>query len=244
MELLFIFLIGISIGSFANVLIYRLPKEVSVVSPASACPHCGSKISFYQNIPIFSYLLLRGKSGCCNKPIGFIYPLIELIGGLLFVAVYMKLDLGVDLFIIGTAFILLLALSIIDYKHLVAYDSLNLATLTLALFAYGNFFDNLQNALLIGGGFAFLRFYLSFLLGKEAMGEGDIIIGGTIGALVGVQLGLVSLFVASVYALPVALIVKYITKKEPEIPFIPFLSLGLFTVFIFDRFFFQFVSHI
>ena len=244
MELIFVFLIGISIGSFANVLIYRLPKEVSVISPASTCPNCDSKIPFYHNIPILSYLFLRGKSGCCNKPIGITYPIIEFISGLLFIAVYMKLDLGIDLFIIGTGFIFLLALSIIDYKHLVAYDSLNLATLTLMLFAYGNFFENLENALLIGGGFAFLRFYLSFLLKKEAMGEGDIIIGGTIGALVGVKLGLVSLFVASIYALPIALAVKYITKKEPEIPFIPFLSLGLFTVFIFDRFFFSFVSHI
>lgn len=244
MELFFSFIIGITIGSFANVLIYRLPKEIGIVTPPSACPKCGTKIPFYRNIPLISYIVLRGRSGCCSEPISIIYPVVEFFSGVIFTAVFLKIGFGPNLFLIGTLFVFLLALSIIDIKYLVAYDSLNLATLTIALFVYGNFFSNLENALLIGGGLAFLRFYLSYILNKEAMGEGDIIIGGTIGALVGVKLGLAAIFAAAVYALPVSLVVKAITKKEPELPFIPFLSAGLFTVFLCDTCIYSYLTAI
>lgn len=239
-EISFMFLLGISLGSFSNVLIYRIPSEKSIIKPGSTCV-CGSKIPFYHNIPIVSYFVLGGVSHCCGKKISVQYPIVEFLGGIIFLIVYYKLGFALNTILIGTIFTLLLVLSVIDMKFLVAYDSINLTTLTLALFAYGNILENIQNALLVGGALTFLRFYLSFLLKKEAMGEGDIIIGGTMGALLGIKLSFVAVFVSAVIALPIMITLVYILKKDPEVPYIPFLAFATFTVFLFDSDFYNFI---
>ena len=237
MEILFIFLFGIAVGSFLNVVIYRVPLGKSIISPPSSCPKCNSKIKHHHNIPVFGWILLRGKCAYCGEKISIRYPLIEFLSGIIAVLVYIKLG-RFDIFYLFTfgAFATLLALSMIDFDYKAVPDSLNLLALTLAFFHSPDILDNFKNALLMMGGMSLVRYYVSFFLKREAMGEGDIIVGGTMGALLGVKLAVFALFIAALLALIPSLYFR-IRKKEPELPFIPFLALGTFIVWYFDSFF-------
>ena len=233
-ELGVVSLFGLLIGSFLNVLIIRIPKEESVVFPSSHCVSCGKDLKWYHNIPLFSYLFLGGKCAYCSSKISIQYPLIELSTSLLFAISYIKLHDLTFSFIVGGVFATLLALSVIDFRFKEVPDSLNLLALTLSFVSSMTIIDNFQNALLFAGGFTFLRFYVSYIVKKEAMGEADIMIAGTIGAIVGVKLGLVVIFLSAILALPVFLVAN---KKDLEIPFIPFLALALLIVYFFSDFF-------
>jgi len=233
-ELSFVSVFGLLIGSFLNVLIIRIPKEESVVFPSSHCVSCGKNLKWYHNIPLFSYLFLGGKCAYCKDKISIQYPLVELASAILFASSYLKLGDMLLSFIVGGVFATLLALSLIDFKYKEVPDSLNLLALTLAFVSSYSIIDNFQNALLFAGGFSFLRFYVSYLTKKEAMGEADIMVAGTIGAMVGVKLGLVVIFLSAILALPVFMLAN---KKDLEVPFIPFLALALLIVYMFSDFF-------
>jgi len=229
-----IFIAGLLIGSFANVLIIRIPKEESVVFPSSHCVKCNTKLKWYHNIPLFSWIFLKGKCAFCSEKISIQYPLVELASAFLFLICYLKEQDLVFALISGGVFVLLLALSLIDLIYLEVPDSLNLLALSLAFVHDENILQNFQNALLFAGGFSFLRFYVSYLAKKEAMGEADIIIAATIGAMLGVKLGLVSIFLSALIAMPFFV---FAGKKDKELPFIPFLAASLFIVYCFDTFF-------
>ncbi len=222
------------IGSFLNVLIIRIPKEESIVFPSSHCVNCGKSLRWYHNIPLFSFIFLGGKCAYCKSKISIQYPLVEVLTAIIFALSYFKTKDLTFSFIVGGVFSLLLALSIIDFRFKEVPDSLNLLALTLSFVNNQNIIQNFQNALLFAGGFSFLRFYVSYLVKKEAMGEADIIIAGIIGAMVGVKLGVLVIFLSAILALPVFLIAN---KKDLEIPFIPFLALALFVVYFFSDFF-------
>ena len=233
-EFFIVSLLGLMIGSFLNVLIVRIPKEESIVFPSSHCVNCGKSLRWYHNIPLFSYIFLGGKCAYCKSKISIQYPLVEVLTAIIFALSYLKTKDLTFSFIVGGVFSLLLALSIIDFRFKEVPDSLNLLALTLSFVNNQNIIQNFQNALLFAGGFSFLRFYVSYLVKKEAMGEADIIIAATIGAMVGVKLGVLVIFLSAILALPVFLIAN---KKDLEIPFIPFLALALFVVYFFSDFF-------
>lgn len=233
-ELGIVVVIGILIGSFLNVLIIRIPKEESVVFPSSHCVKCGKNLRWWHNIPIFSWIFLGGKCAFCKDKISIQYPIIEFVSGVIFAIVYIKEgDLTLS-FIVGGVFVLLLALSMIDFKFKEVPDSLNLLALSLAIFSSYELIDNFQNALLFAGGFTLLRFYVSYFVKREAMGEADIMIAATIGGVVGIKLGLVTIFLSALLALPAFLIAG---KRDMELPFIPFLAMALFIVYIGEEFF-------
>ena len=227
-------LFGLLFGSFLNVLILRIPKEESVVFPASHCPSCKHDLKWWHNIPLISWLLLGGKCAFCKEKISFQYPLVELLSMLIFFLAYFVNTDVVHSVVVGLVFTLLLALSLIDLRYKAVPDSLNLAALTLAIFASSSILTNFTNALLFAGGFALLRFYVSFIIKKEALGEADIMIAATIGAMVGIKMGLFTIFLSALIALPVFI---YIKERDYEVPFIPFLALALFIVYIFNDFF-------
>ena len=225
---------GLLFGSFLNVLILRIPIDKSVVFPSSACPKCNNNLKWWHNIPVLSWLILGGKCSFCKEKISIQYPIIELLSALIFALMYWKNGDFQYSLISGLVFALLLGLSVIDFRYKAVPDSLNLGALTLAVFASSAMLDNFVNALLFAGGFALLRFYVSFVLKKEALGEADIMIAATIGAMVGLKLGAVAIFLSAIIALPVFLIIQ---KKDLEVPYIPFLALALFIVYLFDDFF-------
>jgi len=239
-----LFLIGISIGSFLNVVIYRVPLGKSIVSPPSSCPKCGAKIKPYHNIPILSWIILKGKCFNCGEKISIRYPIIEFLTGILIVLIYHKLQTIDIFFVIDFAlFATLLALSMIDIDYKAVPDSLNLLALTLSLFSSPDIIENFKNALLLIGGMSLIRWYLSYFIKKEAMGEGDLIIAGTMGALLGIKLSLIAIFIASLIAIFPSLYNR-MTDKDLELPFIPFLAMGTFIVWYFNDFFLNLWEHL
>lgn len=230
MELFIFVVLGVCVGSFLNVLILRLPLGKSVAFPASYCPKCKNPLKWYHNIPIFSWLFLRGKCAFCDQKISFQYPLIELLSSLIFLLAFLKSQNMFEAFIIAIVFSLLLALSAIDLKYKAVPDNLSIPALLLAPLS-GNFLTNVESALLLAGGFALLRIIISWIIKKEAMGEADIIIAGVIGGILGVKLGLSAIYIAALICLPVFFVVS---KRGYELPFIPFLSIGLFVTWCFE----------
>ncbi len=260
MELGIAFIFGILLGSFLNVVILRIPKEESIVFGASHCTSCNTELKPWHNIPLISWLFLRGKCSFCSAPISAQYPIIELISGLVFLILASKYGINFSIFMIGASFLTLLALSMIDFKYKMVPDSLNLLAIVFAIlgaWSVEGFFNNLHNALLFAGGFTLLRFALSYYLTSsvaraakkretswnknyhrypfiEAMGEGDIMVGATMGALLGIPLTLVAIFLSALLALPVMLAVQNGSAEEKRVPFVPFLAMATFIVYIFD----------
>jgi len=258
----FVFTFGALFGSFLNVVIYRIPRGESVVFPASHCPSCGTNLKPWHNVPLFSWLFLRGRCAFCGAPISAQYPVIELLSAAVAAALYLKLGLSYMMVGVAAVFLTLLALSVIDFYYKMVPDSLNLLALTLAVVSVASpqmLAENLRNALLFAGGFALLRFYVSYYLYRkirrlspnlkqapwvknyntiptviEAMGEGDIMIGATMGALLGVELGLAAVFLSAVLALPAMLLMRNETDASKQVPFIPFLAMATWIVYLFD----------
>lgn len=239
MDMVFVFIVGAAIGSFLNVLILRTPRDESVSFPASHCMSCNTPLRAWHNIPILSWLFLRGHCAFCDAKISMQYPIIEALSGLIFLFSAMKLGVNLHAFGIALTFDLLLALSVIDFRYKMVPDSINLAALTLAVLSAASLDQlgyNVTNALLFAGGFTLLRFYLSYALKKEAMGEADIIIAATMGALLGVQLALVAIFLSALLALPALLLTQNETDESKQLPFIPFLAVGCWIVMILDTY--------
>ncbi|RLA69335.1 MAG: prepilin peptidase [Epsilonproteobacteria bacterium] len=259
---LFIFIFGAIIGSFLNVIIYRLPRGESIVFPASHCTSCGTNLKPWHNIPILSWLMLRGKCAFCGAKISYQYPLIELLSGSIFLVVFLKMGIAWATLGIAIVFLLLLTMSVIDFYYKVAPDSLNLLALTLAIVSVYSpqmLLENLTYALLFAGGFSLLRFYVSYYLFIkikrqspnlkqaswvknyntipayiEAMGEADIIIAATMGALLGLKLTLVAIFLSALLALPAMMLMRNETEASKQVPFIPFLAMATWIVYVFD----------
>jgi leader peptidase (prepilin peptidase)/N-methyltransferase len=223
-------LLGLMIGSFLNVLIIRIPKGESVVFPSSHCCSCGAKLRWYHNIPLFSWLFLRGRCAFCGERISVQYPLVELISALIFITCFFVADNIYWALANALCFALLLALSLIDIKLTAVPDTLSIPAFLLALLG-ADILGRIEYALLFAGGFALLRFIVSALMKREAMGEADIIIAAIIGAMLGVQLGLVAIYISALIALPVFFIIR---RRGYEMPFIPYLALGVFVTYIFQ----------
>ena len=260
MELFFVFIFGTLLGSFLNVVILRIPKDESVVFGASHCYSCHNTLKPWHNIPLFSWLFLRGKCAFCGAKISAQYPIIEFLSGLIFVVLAYKFGISTPVFFIGMSFLMLLALSMIDFRYKMVPDSLNLLAIVFAIFgawSLGGIALNFQNALLLAGGFTLLRFGLSYILTSaahreanktitpwtknyhtypfiEAMGEGDIMVAATMGALLGVPLALAAIFLSALLALPVMVALKERSAEEQRVPFVPFLALATFIVMLFD----------
>lgn len=230
MEGVLVTLFGLCIGSFLNVAIIRLPKNESINLPASHCPTCLHPLAWYHNVPLFSWIFLRGKCAFCKSHISFQYPLVELSSAFLYAFIYFHLANTLQALLIASVFALLLALSIIDLRYKAVPDALSLPALVLA-FCAGDPLVSLQNGLLFMGAFAFLRFFVSALAKKEVMGEADIIIAGIIGALLGIKLGLAAIYISAVIALIIFMIIR---KKGYELAFIPFLASGLSLTWLFE----------
>ena len=234
---LIILLIGLVFGSFLNVLIHRLPLSISLVKPVgSACPHCNKGIKWYENIPVFSYLALKGRCSNCSESISIIYPIVEIITALVTLTIYLNFLLNWELIAIIALFYTLIVLSFIDLKYRAVPDYLLIIAVILAIVV-----GDIISVLIFTGGLLLLELIITFYIqnikakitgNKEletqrALGEGDMPIAGVIGGLLGIQLGVSAIFLAALLALLPA-IYNLFSKKEIETAFIPFLSLGLF----------------
>ncbi len=243
MDIALVFIFGLIIGSFLNVVISRLPKGESLMFPASHCPKCHKKIKFYDNIPIIGYIMLGGKCRNCHSEIGKIYPAIELITAVLFTIDY--LHRGVSLLYLYEILLLsiFICIFVIDLKHMIIPDILNLM---LAIGAFGPIAMgriNLTTALtgcVIGG----VILFIIAIVGP--MGGGDIKFMAAMGLWLGTYGTGLALWIAFVIGGIVGLIllVTGIKKRGESVAFGPYLIIGSLFAYFFQSAFFQFYFNI
>ena len=225
------FIFGTIFGSFYNVVGDRLPEGKSIIKPSSHCPKCGHKLTPLELIPIFSFLLQKGKCKNCGSKITIIHPLFEFVSGVLFMLAYLSFKLTPQLLIALTFISILLIIFISDIEYMIIPDEvLIIGLVILAIektFAFG-----IANVLysLIDGLICFVMMYLlkklgDFLFKKESMGGGDIKLLFVFGFVLGWPMAIVAIFIGSIIGLPLSLIVLA-KGASHEIPFGPLLSLG------------------
>ena len=228
---LFAFAFGAVVGSFLNVCIYRLPRNESVVFPPSHCPNCDYQIRWYDNIPILSYLVLRGKCRGCGQRISLQYPLVELINGLLTLALFLRYGPS---FVFAVLFVFCCAMVVvtfIDLEHQIIPDSISLSGIVLGFIA--SFFIpshgwlNSLLGILAGGGSLLLVAYGYQLIAKrDGMGGGDIKLLAMMGAFFGWKAILFIVFAASLMGSVIGISIMLAKKKDSTlaIPFGPYLA--------------------
>ena len=237
------FLFGAIIGSFLNVCIYRIPREESIVRPASRCTSCGRPVRFYDNIPIVSFILLMGRCRYCKTQLSFRYPLIEFLNAALYVLVVLRFGTGSP-WLLPVYFIFVSALVVIifiDMDYQIIPDSITLPGIPLAIVLGSTLgidpfsrnellgFKASLIGFLAGGGF----FYSVAVLGravlkKDAMGGGDIKMMAMIGGLLGWKGVILTTFMGSLFGSIIGIILILLKGREwgSRIPFGPYLALG------------------
>ena len=257
---------GVIIGSFLNVVIHRVPREESIVFPNSRCPACGALIAFYDNIPVLSYIVLRGKCRGCKEHISVRYPFVELMNGLLFVAVawHDGLSFALPFDLVFTS--ALLALVFIDAEHMLLPNAITYPGIVFAVVARlalpyltGNLhFDDLPSlthgvlttspiwvaslagaflGALIGGGSLWLMGWTwEKLRGVEAMGLGDVKMMFMVGAYLGWQLTILTIFVGVLSGSVIGIVLMARQRQKNMqmlLPFGIFLGLGAIAALLF-----------
>jgi leader peptidase (prepilin peptidase)/N-methyltransferase len=239
------FIFGMMVGSFANVVIYRLPLSLNLVSPRSHCGQCKTPISWYENIPILSFLCLRGRCGHCGISIGWIHPIIEVMTGFIALACVLRFDLSIQAVFFFVLLTSLLVASMIDLEHRIIPDSISLGGMVISfllagIFQWANqtwhisFLDSLIG-LIVGGGFLWaIAWGYEKVTGREGMGFGDVKLVALFGAAGGWQAAIFSIFIGSMLGSVIGLFLILVQKKHRRtaIPFGPFLCFGFLIVLL------------
>lgn len=229
-------LLGLCVGSFLNVVIYRVPNEMSLATPSSHCPKCGYMLRWYDNIPVFSYLFLGGKCRKCRQPISIRYTLVELANMALWIAC-VALFWEQSVVYACVAAILcstLICIFFIDLEHMLIFNRFTITVAVLGLVAmffdgYTSEWDHVIGA--IAGGLVFVGIYYGGILAlkKEGLGWGDVKLAAAAGLFLGWQKLILAMLIASVGACIVLLALRVIRKDEEgtEYPFGPFIVTGM-----------------
>lgn len=227
----FAFVFGAAIGSFLNVCIYRIPLKVSIIKPSSRCPFCEHPLRIYDNLPIVSYLWLKGKCRDCGARISWRYPLVELLTAVLAVMLFVKFGLSLN-FLAHFLFVAALVVTtFIDLDHKIIPDVITLPGIPLfflaAVFISRIHWLEALLGLLIGGGVLFtIAIVYELTTKREGMGGGDIKLLAMIGAFFGWKSLLFILLFSSLFGAIVGLAAILIKKQNMKyaVPFGPFLS--------------------
>ncbi len=230
---IFSFIFGALVGSFLNVCICRLPKDESIVFPGSHCPHCNKPIAFYDNIPILSYLILRGKCRNCGKTISLQYPLVETVSALGSLLLFSTFGPTLSYLIYYFFFASLIVITVIDLYHQIIPDVISLPGIGAGLLASLvlpeiTFFNSLMGVLLGGGSLFLVATTYQWLFKREGMGGGDIKLLAMIGAFLGWKAVILTILFGSLVGSLVGIGIMTIKGKgfKYAIPFGPFLSFG------------------
>ncbi|MCO5143325.1 MAG: prepilin peptidase [Oligoflexia bacterium] len=239
----FSFLLGLCIGSFLNVVIYRLPLKKSIVSPRSRCPECTYSIPWYFNIPLLSFLFLMGKCYKCKTSISYRYPIVELLTGVGFFLVSYYHE-NIFYWPFGFFFIsALISSSFIDLDHWIIPDKITYPGMFIGIISsfFTPGFENLVPSfigslagLLFGGGILYFIAWLYLkLTGNDGLGGGDIKLLAMVGAFLGIQGAVITLIISSIVGSILGIFLIFIKGKagKSAIPFGPFISLGAIGAF-------------
>lgn len=237
-----IFVLGTVIGSFLNVVALRTVSGKKFYHGRSECIHCLSTINWFDNIPILSFLILKGKCRSCNRSISLQYPLLEFVTGVVFMLLFnQNIDLQHQfIFLILSAILILI--SVIDILEKSIYQShlyiLLALTIIFRIFVepIGNLIDLFYGPLVFGGFLAILRWVGGKIYKKEAMGIGDVKLAVVLGFMLNLQLAIVALYMSFISASLVG-IYLIVSKRKSEriIPFAPFLSFGAITGYFYGQ---------
>lgn len=229
----YVFIVGAVVGSFLNVCIYRLPREQSVVSPGSRCMGCGAAIRWYDNLPILSWLVLRGRCRSCKASFSIRYPLVELLTGLLALLLFFKFGLSLRLVVMFLFCAALVVITFIDFDHQIIPDELSLPGIMLGFLS--SFFlpepgwlSSLLGIVAGWGSLALVFYGYLWLTGREGMGGGDAKLLAMMGAFLGLQAVPFIIFASSLVGTVAGLSIMAIQRKDRHlaIPFGPYLALG------------------
>jgi leader peptidase (prepilin peptidase) / N-methyltransferase len=236
---IFAFVFGAVVGSFLNVCICRLPNDESVVSPPSHCPRCDYRIRWYDNIPVLSYLVLRGKCRGCGTHISVQYPLVELLTGALTLALFLKFGPSPAFAVLFVLTCALVVITFIDLEHQIIPDVISLPGIVVGFgcsFLFPNFgwLNSLIGILVGGGSLLVVAYGYQFLTKKDGMGGGDIKLLAMLGAFFGWKAVLFIIFASSLIGSVIGVSVMLARKKDSTlaIPFGPFLA-GAALLYIF-----------
>lgn len=230
---------GLFIGSFLNVCIHRIPREESIVFPSSRCPKCLEKIKPWDNIPVLSYLLLRGKCRHCKEKISARYPLVEMLSALIALAMLYRFGLTASFAIYYLWACVLLIITFIDIDYQIIPDSLSIGGIVVGLALVWWLPVTYPEALIglgLGAGLLIAVIYgYYFLTGKQGMGGGDVKLLGMIGVFTGWEGVLFTIFAGSLLGSLVGIPWALFQRKNMQtaIPFGPFLALGAFIHILF-----------
>lgn len=243
--------IGLVIGSFLNVVIIRLPQGKSIVRPGSRCPHCQRSLSWYENIPLLSFLALRGRCRTCKTPLSIRYPIVELLTAILFLAMQLHTGWSMVLFLrawpLGA---LLIAITFIDLEHRIIPDVLSigggLLGLATSFLIPGQWIPSFLGAVLGFGAFYGLAWTYQRVTGRSGLGGGDIKLLGMLGSFIGPSGVFATIFISSIAGSLVgmvwALVVRDKNVMKFSIPFGPFLVIGaLYYYLLGETLWFQFM---
>ena len=233
LDLIFIFIIGLLIGSFLNVCIYRIPVEQSITFPPSHCTNCKTKLRPVDLIPVLSYLRYKGKCRYCGEKISLQYPIIEILNGLIYILIFINFGYSANFVFYSILSSLLVVIGVIDYKHTIIPNGsiifgliaglIYRLILPLVLELEIPWIDSILG-LLIGGGF----FLLIAIIFNGGMGGGDIKLMGMLGFFLGlnkiIMVTFLSFIIGAVFTLPLLALKK--KSRKDMIPFGPFIALS------------------
>jgi len=226
-------ILGALIGSFLNVCICRLPREESIVTPGSHCPQCKNPIRFYDNIPLVSYVLLRGKCRYCGKPISIQYPMVEGITALFSWVLFATYGPSLSYLFFFAFVAALIVMTVIDLQHQIIPDVISLPGMGVGLLGslilpHLSFLNSLGGLLLGGGSLFLVGTIYQWLFKREGMGGGDVKLLGMIGAFLGWKAVILTILLSSLIGSLIGILVMVLKGKDFKyaIPFGPFLSLG------------------
>jgi leader peptidase (prepilin peptidase)/N-methyltransferase len=234
-EIILIFILGLVAGSFSNVCIWRIPRNESIIYPASHCPKCRSNISPKDNIPLLSYILLKGRCRNCKSKISIQYPIVELLSGLIYLIIYLAYGLSVQTLIYIILSSALVIIAFIDLNEQIVPDVISLPGIVIGFIvsffvSYMSFVNSALGVVVGGGIILIIGMAGSVIFKKEAMGGGDVKLAAMIGAFLGWRYIIISLFLGFFLGAlaGIFLIMAKIKSKEDTVPFGPFIVLGSF----------------
>jgi leader peptidase (prepilin peptidase)/N-methyltransferase len=232
LTLILVAALGVAVGSFLNVVIYRVPRRIGFVSGRSRCPKCEQPLRWFHNIPVLSYLFLRGRCAYCSAGISLRYPLVEILNGVFYGYFFWQHGLSFQAGVFALLSSALLVIFFIDLDFRIIPDGITLpgmvAALGIAFLPTGIGIVNALLGLLVGGGALYLIALLGdWLFKKESMGGGDIKMAAMLGAFLGWQKVVLIFMSSAVIALLVSIVLMSFSarlRRERTVPFGPFLS--------------------
>jgi leader peptidase (prepilin peptidase)/N-methyltransferase len=234
---IYFFILGLIVGSFLNVVIYRLPENKSIIRPPSHCPKCNTRLKIIDLIPVFSYMSTGGKCRYCGAKISFQYPFVELLTAFFFLFSYLKFGLTSEFIIYSLLLSALIVISLIDYKYMIipniiTYSGIIIGFLSAIIFDYITIIDSL-----LGIFIPTLLILIVALIFKGGMGMGDVKLVSMLGAFLGYKYTLAGIFIGSVFGsvIGLALMGLGILNRKDRIPFGPFICLGAVIMIFFGE---------